>query len=179
MNIIAAVDRSFGIGKNNSLPWRLPKEQIHFMKLTTNTKDPNKINAVLMGRKCWESIPPKYRPLKNRLNIVLSKTIEPKVSEDLIISDEIDNLFEMLKSEPYKDKIETIWNVGGSEVYSLGFCYPQLDKLILTKIDKDFECDVKFPEIDWNYFTEEQNTEIIEEKGICWQTTFYRKIQNY
>jgi hypothetical protein len=79
MNIIVAVDKNFGIGKNNSLPWRLPKEHKHFVKLTTTTDNPNKINAVLMGRKCWESIPYKFRPLKNRLNIVLSKTMEPVV----------------------------------------------------------------------------------------------------
>jgi dihydrofolate reductase len=80
MNIIAAVDKNFGIGKNNQLPWNLPKEYEHFVSLTTSTNEPGKLNAVIMGRKCWESIPEKFRPLKGRVNIVLSRTMKPEVS---------------------------------------------------------------------------------------------------
>ncbi|KAL7072631.1 hypothetical protein ACQ4LE_007818 [Meloidogyne hapla] len=176
MNIIAAVDKSFGIGKNNSLPWKLPKEFKHFINLTTKTKNPNKINAVLMGRKCWESIPENFRPLKNRINIVMSKTIKQDfINERLLFINNLNTLFLILESKPYKDWIETIWNVGGRQIYSLGIDYPYLNKIVLTKIDKDFDCDIKFPEIDWNQFIEENNTEIVEEKGLCWQSITYIK----
>lgn len=75
MNIIVAIDSYNGIGKNGSLPWNLSKDLIRFGKLTTKTTDKNKRNVVLMGRKVWQSIPEKFRPLKNRLNVVLSMTV--------------------------------------------------------------------------------------------------------
>lgn len=177
MNIIAAVDENFGIGKNNSLPWRLPKEYKHFINLTTTTKNPNKINAVLMGRKCWESIPEKYRPLKNRLNIVMTKTwVTPEfVGENLIFINSLDSLNLILESKPYENLIETIWNIGGKQIYSLGIEHQNLNKIVLTKIDKNFDCDVKFPEINWNEFIEEENGEIVEEKGLCWKAITYIK----
>ena len=55
----------------------------------------------------------------------------------------------------------------------MGLAYPNLHKMVLTKIDKDFECDVKFPEVDWNEFIEEENIETIKEKGIGWQAISY------
>lgn len=75
MNLIVAVDSRGGIGRNGGIPWRLPHELVRFAQLTTATTDPEKKNAVLMGRKVWESIPSKFRPLKNRLNIVLSRKV--------------------------------------------------------------------------------------------------------
>ncbi|MFH4974016.1 hypothetical protein AB6A40_000725 [Gnathostoma spinigerum] len=75
MNIIVALDSVNGIGKDGTLPWNLPRDVAHFNSMTTKTSDPNKRNAVLMGRKVWESIPAKWRPLKGRFNVVLSKTV--------------------------------------------------------------------------------------------------------
>ena len=71
--IVAACGKSLGIGNNGQLPWRLQSEMKHFATTTKTTQDPGKQNAVIMGRKTWESIPLKFRPLKNRLNIVLSR----------------------------------------------------------------------------------------------------------
>ena len=55
------------------MPWKLPGDMAYFKELTTRTADPAKQNAVVMGRKTWESIPPKFRPLPGRVNIVLSR----------------------------------------------------------------------------------------------------------
>lgn len=75
MNLIVAVDDCGGIGRNGGLPWNLPAEMARFSKMTTVTTDRNKKNAVIMGRKVWESIPPKFRPLKKRFNVVLSRKV--------------------------------------------------------------------------------------------------------
>ena len=94
LNLIVATALNMGIGLNGQIPWRLKyynssllmflvvivwlfllrKDLALFAQLTKSTKDPSKENAVIMGRKTWESIPIKNRPLANRLNIVLSGT---------------------------------------------------------------------------------------------------------
>jgi len=75
-SIILAVDNENGIGKCGDLAWSIPEDMKYFKDTTTNTKDPKKQNAVIMGRKTWESIPKKYRPFKNRKNFVLSRSYE-------------------------------------------------------------------------------------------------------
>lgn len=108
MNIIVAVDKCFGIGKNNTLPWHLRKEYAHFVQQTTSTRDPTKLNAVIMGRRCWESIPEKQRPLKNRVNVVLSRTMATKVEDRLIIANSIENALQLLDVGQFRGKIETL-----------------------------------------------------------------------
>jgi dihydrofolate reductase len=66
INIIVATSTNLVIGKDNDLPWHLPTDMKYF-------KDTTKGHIVVMGRKCWESIPEKYRPLPNRTNIVMSR----------------------------------------------------------------------------------------------------------
>ena len=77
LTLIAATTMANGLGVSGTLPWRLKGEMGYFRSATTNVA-PNddkeyKKNAVIMGRKTWESIPPKFRPLKDRVNIVISR----------------------------------------------------------------------------------------------------------
>ena len=85
--IVAACGKSLGIGLNGELPWKLKSEMKYFAEKTSKTKDIDKINAVIMGRKTWESIPLKFRPLKNRFNVILSRqadySLNNKVSQTL------------------------------------------------------------------------------------------------
>jgi dihydrofolate reductase len=80
LTIIVAATKANGIGVNNSLPWRLPREMKYFMQVTSNVVDGQQ-NAVIMGRKTWESIPKEHRPLSNRYNIILSR----KQNYDLLV----------------------------------------------------------------------------------------------
>jgi hypothetical protein len=77
--VVAMCNSNRGIGINGSIPWRLPKDMKHFAKVTTHTKDPAKINAVLMGRLTWLSIPKHLRPLPNRLNVTEQHQVLPTV----------------------------------------------------------------------------------------------------
>lgn len=66
--VVAATSTSFGIGKNGDLPWKIMEDLAFFKNLTSATLSPPKVNAVIMGRKTWQSIPKKFRPLPGRLN---------------------------------------------------------------------------------------------------------------
>ena len=70
--VVAACKQTRGIGAGGKLPWRLRGDMQYFKQLTRSTADPLKRNAVIMGRKTWQSIPEKFRPLADRLNVVVS-----------------------------------------------------------------------------------------------------------
>jgi len=72
ITVIVAATLTNGIGKNASLPWRLPKEMKYFQFVTTNAPE-GSVNAVIMGRNTWESIPERFRPLPNRQNLIVTR----------------------------------------------------------------------------------------------------------
>ena len=75
LTLIVAATLENGIGQNGGLPWHLPKDMAYFAKATSNAPEGKK-NAVVMGRNTWESIPMKFRPLKDRVNVVISRNKE-------------------------------------------------------------------------------------------------------
>ena len=75
LTVVVAATQSNGIGQSARLPWRLPKEMAYFAQVTSNAPE-GRANSVIMGRNTWESIPKKFRPLKGRVNIVISRNQE-------------------------------------------------------------------------------------------------------
>uniref|UniRef100_A0A8R1DS64 dihydrofolate reductase n=1 Tax=Caenorhabditis japonica TaxID=281687 RepID=A0A8R1DS64_CAEJA len=168
MSLIVAMDADGGIGKNGTLPWSIKKDMQYFVKTTKKVENPEKRNAVLMGRKCWESIPESRRPLAGRLNIVLSRQLAEQKSNDLIITNSFESALKMLAEPPFVDSIETIWNIGGAEIYQLAINEKLVDEIHITKIYKSFDADVhlKMPEtfkIDEN---PSENLDFFEENGL-------------
>lgn len=74
-SIVVAACRNNGIGKDGKLPWSLPGDMAQFKRVTSQTVDQTKQNAVIMGRLTWNSIPDKFRPLPKRLNVILSRNV--------------------------------------------------------------------------------------------------------
>lgn len=139
--VIAAVDENFGIGKNNDLPWSFSKDMEFFKKTTTETKDPNKKNMLIMGNKTWESIPEKYRPFKGRENAVLAWDPKYKANGATVYG----SIDEALDAAG--DDIENIFFIGGGMIYKESILHPKLTGVYLTHIEKQYDCDTFFPEL--------------------------------
>lgn len=141
-SLIAAVDKHFGIGKNNTLPWRLPSELKHFATITTSVTQPNHQNAVIMGRKTWDSLPQKAKPLPRRLNVVLSKE-DLQLPHGVILAHSLEEALQLLKQESH---LENVFVIGGGKVFEEAIQNPACQTIHLTQIDADFGCDTFFPE---------------------------------
>jgi dihydrofolate reductase len=138
ISLIAALSKNHVIGKNNDLPWHLPDDMKYFMQTT-------KGHHCIMGRKNYESIPEKFRPLPNRTNIVVTHQNDFK-AEGCIIVHAIDDAIALAK----KNNEAEVFVIGGAEIYKLGF--PVSNRLYLTEIDAIIEGDTFFPEFkkeDW------------------------------
>lgn len=135
MNLIVAVDKNWGIGKNNKLLVSIPSDMKFFRQETSG-------KVVVMGRKTLESFP-NGLPLKNRTNIVLTTDRSYQVKDAIIVHD-IPELLEELKN--YED--DQIYVIGGGSVYEemLPYCHVAH----VTKIDHAFDADTHFPNLDEN-----------------------------
>ena len=116
-SLVVAADENNGIGKNNTLIWRLPADMKHFTEITTGTRDPFLMNAVIMGRKTWESLPEKHRPLKNRFNIILSRNSAQQLQSEqpqpgVLWADSLDAALKMCVS----GQVENVFVIGGAKV---------------------------------------------------------------
>lgn len=134
LTLIAARDRNGAIGRNNDIPWRAPEDLAFFQRETTG-------GAVVMGRRTWNSLP--VRPLKNRLNLVISS--DPSVAEQVFSSPEA------AVDHAYRSGHRRVYGIGGAGVY--GALLPMADRLLLTEVDLAVaEADAFFPGIvagDW------------------------------
>ncbi len=133
MNVIAAVDKNWAIGKNNELLVRIPADQKFFREMTTG-------KVVVMGRKTLESFP-NGLPLKNRTNIVLTHNPQYQVPGAIIVHT-LEELYEELKN--YRS--EDIFVIGGETIYRQ--LLAECDTAHVTKIDFSFDADTYFPNLD-------------------------------
>lgn len=117
--VVVAATQDMGIGKDGKLPWRLPGDLKFFKDITMNTLDPEKKNAVMMGRKTWDSIPPQFRPLPGRLNVVLTRSGNSDVAADadnVLLCGSISSALKLLAEPPYSLSIEKVFLIGGGQI---------------------------------------------------------------
>jgi dihydrofolate reductase len=131
ITLIAALAENNCIGKNGTLPWHIPEDLAHFKELTNG-------KIVLMGRKTWESLPEKFRPLPNRKNIVISRQKGYELPADVEIFDEITDAFK-------KYQKDEIFVIGGAEIYRQSI--EAADILEITRVHQVVDGDAFFPEI--------------------------------
>ena len=136
--IIVAASTSNGIGKDNAIPWHVPEELNNFRMITTCAAA-NKYNAIIMGRNTWESLP--HKPLKNRLNIIVSNSMDCQEHNPYIVKRSI---YSALLHAYADESIDKIFIIGGAEIYKqmLDKHLHLIDKIYLSIIyDKDYQCD--------------------------------------
>ena len=146
--IITALSKNRGIGYRGKLPWNIRKDMNFFKNTTSNVLNKKKINAVVCGRTTWESIPPKFRPLPNRLNIVLSSSMPEE--ENVTVCRNLDEVHDYIYQN--RKKIESTYVIGGSSVYKQFLDNDLVSDVYFTEIDKDYQCDVFMPELDNDKF---------------------------
>ncbi len=120
--IVVAATRERGIGKDGQLPWKLPTDMNFFKTVTSLTTSATKKNVVVMGRRTWESIPDKFRPLRGRLNVVLTRSSRkslgiPPQHENVLVSDSFDSALALLAAPPLSSEVESVFIIGGGQVY--------------------------------------------------------------
>ena len=156
MNLIAAVDKNWAIGKNNQLLVRIPMDQKFFRETTTG-------KVVVMGRKTLESFPNK-QPLKNRTNIVITRKKEYQC-KDVIVVHSVEEALEAVKDV----KSEDIYVIGGGEIYKQ--MLPYCDLAHVTKIDYAYQADTYFPNLD--------ELDDWEMTGISEEQTYYDLVYEF
>ncbi|XP_032675586.1 dihydrofolate reductase isoform X1 [Odontomachus brunneus] len=175
LELIAAACENMGIGIKGNLPWRLKTEMEYFTRMTTKTKDNNKKNVVLMGRRTWDCLPKKYKPLKDRINIVLTSQSVDYGDKAIVCESMLDALETIADM---KSKVEKVWVIGGSRVYKEAMESPYFNRLYLTRVRKNFECDTFFPPIPDNFVLIQDPAvpqDVQEENGIEFVYEVYEK----
>ncbi len=173
-SIVIAVDEMNGIGKNGRLAWNIPEDTKFFQNITTTVKKEKKQNAVIMGRKTWESIPEKYRPLPKRLNCVLSSDYSNNTEEIDENSYGFSDFEKCLTFINKRKDIEQIFIIWGSYLYNLVLDNPYLDLIYITRVYWDFNCDVFFSDIPYE-FIEISKSEKKKYKDIEYQFFVYKR----
>ncbi|EIM21533.1 hypothetical protein WALSEDRAFT_18824 [Wallemia mellicola CBS 633.66] len=186
LNVIVAatIENGIGLSNSNSMPWRLSNELKFFAKVTsTKLETQEDPNVVIMGRKVWDSIPQKFKPLRNRQNVILSRT------NDLQINDNVKLLHNVESAIAYTNESKTrVFCIGGAQIYNQ--MIPYTSRVFMTRVKSPSfeEADVKFPELrdnEWRRCTHEDFEKYvgfevqegdIEENGVIYEFQMYERV---
>jgi dihydrofolate reductase len=176
VNIIVAYCKNNGIGKDNMLLWNIKEDMAKFKRLTLG----NKNNAIIMGRKTYESLN-NVDGLANRDNLILSKSLQiNKINTKNIVKtfESLQNLEDFVMSKNYDE----VWIIGGEEIYKLFLTNHNnkntifnINEIIITYIEKEFVCDRYFPNLEdytkqYNLYFYSKNIVKIKDTSINYNT---------
>jgi dihydrofolate reductase len=158
LGLIYARSRNGVIGKDGTMPWRLPEDMAH-LKATTMG------HPVIMGRKTWDSIPPRFRPLAGRRNIVVTRQAAWHAGGAQAVGS-LEEAVKLCAEAPLA------WSIGGSEIYQLSL--PLAELAVVTEIDADFEGDAFAPTLDasWQETARERH---VSATGLAYSFVTYTK----
>jgi dihydrofolate reductase len=156
IGLIYAQSRNGVIGHGGTLPWHLPEDLAHFKRTTLGA-------PVLMGRKTWDSLPPRFRPLPGRRNIVITR--DPRWhAEGAERAGSLDEAVALAEGA------DTVWVTGGAEVFRLAL--PRAHVAVVTEIDAEFEGDTRAPELgpEWRETARERH---VSANGLAFSFVTY------
>jgi dihydrofolate reductase len=149
LNLIVACDSKYGISKNNSIPWKIKQDMNYFNSVTTGESESKIQNVVIYGKNTWLSL--KSLSLKNRINIILSSTIDKQLlldrdeysiyAKNIFFEKSLDNALNNIKSGSY-GKVNDIFICGGKRLYEECISKNLIKTFYINKIDHDYGCDV-------------------------------------
>jgi dihydrofolate reductase len=159
--LIYAQSRNGVIGRGGVLPWHLPEDLAHFKRTTLGA-------PVIMGRKTWESLPPRFRPLPGRKNIVITRDAQWQ-AEGAHRAGTLDEAIAACAGA------ETAWITGGAEIFKLAM--PRADLAVITEIGADYDGDTFAPALDagWQEVARERH---LSPAGIPFDFVTYRRAAN-
>jgi dihydrofolate reductase len=143
VSLIVAIGGNSEIGKDNDLLWHLPKDMRFFTQTT-------KGHYVIMGRKNWDSIPLKYRPLSGRENVVVSRKLNLELEGAIVVS----TIEEGIELARVKGETE-VFIIGGGQIYREALRLDLIDTMFITKVHSNFDADTFFPDFEMDNWTEE------------------------
>jgi dihydrofolate reductase len=163
LGLIYAQSRNGVIGRGGVLPWHLPEDLAHFKRTTLGA-------PVIMGRKTWESLPPRFRPLPGRKNIVITRDPQWQAPG----AQRAVSLDEAIAACAGADT-DTAWITGGAEIFKLAI--PRADLAVVTEIGADYDGDTFAPALgaDWHEVARERH---LSPAGIPFDFVTYRRTAN-
>ena len=160
INMIFARSANGVIGKNNAMPWHLPEDLAHFKQLTLGS-------PVIMGRKTWDSIPTKFRPLPGRTNVVITRQSNWH-AVGAQTAGSLDDALALCQAS------NEVWVIGGAQIYAQA--EPLASRIEVTHIDKDFEGDAFAPTLGTQWVAGHSEAHV-SSTGLAFRFITYTKPQ--
>lgn len=191
-SIVVASTQQGGIGLNGNLPWpNLKNDMLHFKTITTeiNNKENNinKLNVVIMGRKTWDSIPSKFKPLNNRINIILTRNIQLLIdnnkqyninqyNSNVYASNNLNTALELCNSDVLSPHVADIHIIGGAQLYNEALQHKLCNIIYYTNIlNNNIICDTYIQPIDRTVYDLTDISDLITENNITYQYHTYKR----
>jgi dihydrofolate reductase len=169
-DVVVAADLEWGIGKDQSLPWpKLRGDLRHFKRITSTTSAPGRRNAIVMGRKTWQSKEVAERALPDRLNVVVSRS-PFAVPPGVVTARSLDEALAV-------EDVETVFVVGGAALLVAAIEHRDLRYVYLTRIEERYGCEIKMPDLDARGFVKVawEGELVNEEHGVRYRIERLRR----
>ena len=157
LTLVAAVSHGGVIGRDGALPWRIPEDARRFRELTTG-------HPVVMGRRTWDSLPDRFRPLPGRRNLVVTRSPDWR-------ADGAERAASLEEALHLAADAAEVFVIGGAELYAAAL--PLADELRMTEIDADVQGDTFFPPYDAAEFEETSRERLVSETGVPFSFVTY------
>ena len=153
LTIVVALDDCNGIGRDNQIPWHIKNDLKFFRYVTSEVKDPKKQNALIVGRKTYETFP---KPLPNRLSLVISRnpTLANMHYDNVVRADDFDDAVKYANNE---ESVENIFVIGGVTVYEAAMNSNLVKRLFVTRVKGDYQCTAVWSSFDVSKFQRREN----------------------